>query len=106
MDRVLKRCLLLTSRESAAEYLPALKVSVVAMMLADQGARCYGRSEGQSPKRLAQGQCTHRRPCFPCLQKQTFLERVKDRFEPSVPTTTLVNEGSIFLILALWCAHH
>ena len=73
--------------------------------MADPGGRsqCVGSSESLPPERLAQGECTHHRPCFPCLQRHTFLEKVKDRFEPSVPTTTLVNEGSIFLILALWC---
>ncbi len=77
------------------------------MVLADpcSRAQCVSSSERMPPKRLAQGQCTHHRPRFPCLQKQTLWEKVKDRFEPSVPTTTLVNEGSIFLILALWCAH-
>ena len=104
---VLKRCLLLTSRGSVAECLPALEGAGVADVLADMGGRGQrvGGRESLPPKRLAQGRCTHHRPRFPCLQKQTFLEKVKDRFEPSVPTTTLVNEGSIFLILALWSAH-
>ena len=102
-----KRCLLLTSRGSAADCLPALEGPLALMVLAGLGSRaqCVSGSESWPPTRLAQERCTHHRPPFPCLQKQTFLEKVKDRFEPSVPTTTLVNEGSIFLILALWCVH-
>ena len=34
----------------------------------------------------------------------SFAQRVKDVFEPSVSSVTLVNEGSIFLGLALWAA--
>lgn len=44
-------------------------------------------------------------PCLLCLpQKQNLWQQLKDKFEPSVPSTTLVNDGSIFLALALWAA--
>lgn len=37
-------------------------------------------------------------------EKVSIVQRVKDLFEPSVSSVTLVNEGSIFLGLALWAA--
>lgn len=37
-------------------------------------------------------------------EKVSIVQHVKDLFEPSVSSVTLVNEGSIFLGLALWAA--
>ncbi len=37
-------------------------------------------------------------------EKVSIVQRVKELFEPSVSSVTLVNEGSIFLGLALWAA--
>lgn len=31
------------------------------------------------------------------------MQRVREALEPSVPGTTIVNDGSIFLVLAVWC---
>ena len=36
--------------------------------------------------------------------KVSFWERVRDMFEPNVSSVTMVNDGSIFLALALWAA--
>eukprot|EP00873_Tetraselmis_striata_P018852 jgi/Tetstr1/439116/TSEL_002981.t1 len=35
---------------------------------------------------------------------ETLVDRVKDMLEPSVPVVTLVNEGAIYLALAVWAA--
>jgi hypothetical protein len=37
-------------------------------------------------------------------QRLNLLQKLKQRLEPSVPFPTLVNDGSIFVILGLWCA--
>lgn len=39
-----------------------------------------------------------------CLQKLSLWQQLREKFEASVPGTTLVNEGSIFLALGLWAA--
>jgi ATP-dependent HslUV protease ATP-binding subunit HslU len=36
--------------------------------------------------------------------KQSIWQIIRSKFEPSVPSTTLVNDGSIFLALGLWAA--
>lgn len=36
--------------------------------------------------------------------KQSLWQRVRSYFEPSVPSTTLVNDGSVFLALGIWAA--
>jgi hypothetical protein len=37
-------------------------------------------------------------------EKISIIQRIKDAFEPNVSSVTLVNDGSIFLALALWAA--
>lgn len=36
--------------------------------------------------------------------KVSLIQRIKDAFEPNVSSVTLVNDGSIFVALALWAA--
>lgn len=36
--------------------------------------------------------------------KLSLWQQLREKFEPSVPSTTIVNEGSIFVALALWAA--
>ncbi|KAK9817257.1 hypothetical protein WJX72_011944 [[Myrmecia] bisecta] len=36
--------------------------------------------------------------------RPSLIQRIKDRMEPSVPKTTLVNDGSIFVALGIWAA--
>ena len=67
--------------------------------------------------RLGQDHCDHRSWLFASgqdvrgllatfavvlLQRLTFFQSLKERLEPDVPGTTLVNDGSIFAALALW----
>ena len=36
------------------------------------------------------------------MQRVGILAQIKDRLEPSVPSTTIVNDGSIFLMMGSW----
>ena len=38
------------------------------------------------------------------LQRLTLAEQLRSRLEPSVPGTTLINDGSIYLAMGAWCA--
>ena len=37
-------------------------------------------------------------------QRKGFVEAFREKLEPSVPGTTIVNDGSIFLLLGIWSA--
>ena len=37
-------------------------------------------------------------------QRKSPVQLVKERLEPSVPASTIVNDGSIFVVLGAWCA--
>ena len=45
----------------------------------------------------------HSKVCM-CAQRKGILGRIQEQLEPSVPGTTIVNDGSIFAVLGLWCA--
>lgn len=47
---------------------------------------------------------TGKRSDVDAAPKVSIWQRIKDVFEPSVPGVTLVNDGSIFVALALWAA--
>ena len=38
-----------------------------------------------------------------CMQRLTLAEQIKSRIEPTVARSTLVNEGSIYLAMGIWC---
>ena len=37
------------------------------------------------------------------MQPRGVVGRVKEMLEPSVPSTTIVNDGSIFVMMGFWC---
>ena len=44
------------------------------------------------------------KPIRVCAQRKGIIGRIQEQLEPSVPGTTIVNDGSIFAVLGLWCA--
>ena len=44
------------------------------------------------------------KPVHMCAQRKGIIGRIQEQLEPSVPGTTIVNDGSIFAVLGLWCA--
>ena len=44
------------------------------------------------------------KPVRMCAQRKGIIGRIQEQLEPSVPGTTIVNDGSIFAVLGLWCA--
>lgn len=37
-----------------------------------------------------------------CAQQVGILAQINERLEPSVPGTTIVNDGSIFIMMGFW----
>ena len=41
--------------------------------------------------------------CAIHAQPRGVVGRIKEMLEPSVPSTTIVNDGSIFVMMGVWC---